>query len=598
MSFSQGENVGAYRIVEQLGSGGMATVFKAYHPALDRYVAIKVVHPVFKGNPYFLARFQREARVVAKLDHANIVPVYDFNEHEGSPYLVMRFIEGETLKARLDRGRLSLSEIFHVIRPMGDALGYAHDQGVLHRDIKPSNVLLRQDRTVFLSDFGLARIMEAGESSLTRDAMIGTPHYIAPEQALGQSDLDARTDIYSFGVVLYELFVGRVPFQADTPYAVIHDHIYSPLPLPTTINPNLPPALEQVLLKALAKNPDDRYSTAAEMVTAAENAFTAVATPPPTAPASAPTAAVSKEKAPAAAAVAPAIESAQGPTAVERGGPSAAVRPAKPGRAGRRHWWLAGLGIVGVLAVIAAAVMLVLALGQDKAPETDVVTPRSAAQVATEQPADEKPAATEPPPEQIEPDQDFDALLERGVDLVNKEDFNGALDAFERASEIDPHQTVVYWFAAHMLQVSGEPEAAIDFVRRGVEANPDDVDLRLNLLRALVAKERWEEAAAEAEWLIERAPELAEAHAYLSVHLSLRADDMDAAEHHATQAKKLEPEASTTHFAMGVLHWKNKDFEPAREAFERALHDEFTLPYLRERIEFFLERMEEQETQP
>jgi tetratricopeptide (TPR) repeat protein len=587
MSFSQGENVGAYRIVEQLGSGGMATVFKAFHPALDRYVAIKVVHPVFKGNTNFLARFQREARVVAKLDHANIVPVYDFNEHEGSPYLVMRFIEGETLKARLDRGRLSLSEIFHVIRPMGDALGYAHDQGVLHRDIKPSNVLLRQDRKVFLSDFGLARIMEAGESSLTRDAMIGTPHYIAPEQALGQSALDARTDIYSFGVVLYELFTGRVPFQADTPYAVIHDHIYSPLPLPTTINPNLPPALEQVLLKALAKNPDDRYSTAAKLVTATEKAFTAVAPPPPTPHVSAPTAAV-----------APAIESAQGPTAVERGRPSAAVRPARTGRAGRRHWWLAGLGIVGVLAVIAAAVMLVLALGQDKAPENDVVTPRSAAQVATEQPADEKPAATEPPPEQIEPDQDFDALLERGVDLANKEDFNGALDAFERASEIDPHQTVVYHLAALMLQNSGEPEAAIDYVRRGVEANPNDVDLRLNLLRALVAKERWEEAAAEAEWLIERAPELAEAHAFLSVHLSLRTDNMDAAEHHATQAKKLEPEASTTHFAMGVLHWKHQDFEPAREEFERALHDEFTPPYLRRRIEFFLERMEEEETQP
>jgi len=140
MSFVVGEAVGPYRVIEQLGSGGMATVFKAYHSSLDRYVAIKVLHPAFKGDPQFLTRFQREARVVAKLDHPNIVPVFDFNEHNGQPYLVMRFIEGETLKARLGRETPSMQEALEIVHGIGAALTYAHGAGVLHRDVKPSDL--------------------------------------------------------------------------------------------------------------------------------------------------------------------------------------------------------------------------------------------------------------------------------------------------------------------------------------------------------------------------------------------------------------------------------------------------------------------------
>jgi serine/threonine protein kinase len=282
MSFSTGENVGPYRIVEQLGSGGMATVFKAYHASLDRYVAIKVLHPAFKQDPNFLSRFQREARIVAKLQHPAIVPVYDFNEHNGQPYLVMRFIEGETLKARLSEGDLPLPEVVRVMHPVGEALHYAHGQGVLHRDVKPSNVLLTPDGSVFLADFGLARIAQAGESTLSQDALVGTPQYISPEQARGDPDLDVRTDIYSLGVVLYELLIGRVPYQADTPYAVIHDHIYAPLPLPRSIKPGFPEALERVLLKALAKERDDRYASVAELMTAFEAAAQTIISEAPT----------------------------------------------------------------------------------------------------------------------------------------------------------------------------------------------------------------------------------------------------------------------------------------------------------------------------
>ncbi len=273
MPFVVGENVGVYRLIEKLGRGGMATVYKAYHPKLERYVAIKALHPAFLEDPNFLARFQREARVVAKLEHPHIVPIYDFAEHEGRPYLVMKFVEGETLKARLKRGVMTPDQIVEVVEAVGHALTYAHQRGVLHRDVKPSNVLLADDGRIYLADFGLARIAEAGESTLSADMMLGTPQYISPEQAMGASDLDDGTDIYSFGVMLYELTVGRVPFSGDTPFSVIHDHIYTPLPLPSVIKADMPEALERVLLKALAKEREDRYEQVADLVAAFKDAY-------------------------------------------------------------------------------------------------------------------------------------------------------------------------------------------------------------------------------------------------------------------------------------------------------------------------------------
>lgn len=279
MSFKVGENVGPYRIIEQLGQGGMATVFKAYHASLDRYVALKALHQAFNEDSTFIARFQREARVIAKLEHPNIVPVYDYSEHERRPYLVMKFIEGDTLKARFLRGALNSQEIEQVVNSVGSALGYAHKQGVLHRDIKPSNVLLSNEGIMYLADFGLARIAQAGESTLSTDSIMGTPQYISPEQAMGKKELDSGTDIYSFGVMLYEMVVGQVPFSADTPFSIIHDHIYTPLPLPMNINPQVPEPVQKVLLKALAKNRDDRYETVEDLVYAFKTAWTEAGVP-------------------------------------------------------------------------------------------------------------------------------------------------------------------------------------------------------------------------------------------------------------------------------------------------------------------------------
>jgi len=213
------------------------------------------------------------------LEHPNIVPIYDYSEHEKRPYLVMKYIEGDTLKARLSQGPLISEEIEHVVNSVGSALAYAHRQGILHRDIKPSNVMIATDGTMYLADFGLARIAEAGESTMSSDSIMGTPQYISPEQAMGKKDLDAGTDIYSFGVMLYEMVVGQVPFSADTPFSIIHDHIYTPLPLPQKVNPNVPEPVQRVLLKALAKDRLDRYTSTEDLMTAFKAAWTEAGVP-------------------------------------------------------------------------------------------------------------------------------------------------------------------------------------------------------------------------------------------------------------------------------------------------------------------------------
>ena len=262
-----GKQLGSYQIVASLGEGGMAAVYKAYQPAMDRYVALKVLPRHFASDPQFIGRFQQEARLLAKLQHPHILPVFDFGETDGYTYIVMPYVESGTLTNLMHGQSLPLEQVRKVISQVGDALDYAHTRGLIHRDVKPTNVLLDERGNCLLTDFGLAKIIESSIHMTASGMIMGTPAYMSPEQGLGDK-LDARTDIYSLGVILYELATGRAPYSAETPMAVVFKHIYDPLPPPRNVASSLPEALERVILKALAKNPEDRFITANEMVKA------------------------------------------------------------------------------------------------------------------------------------------------------------------------------------------------------------------------------------------------------------------------------------------------------------------------------------------
>lgn len=267
---------GRYEAVERLGRGGMAEVYKAYQASLDRYVAIKVMHPFLADDREFRERFEREARNVARLRHPNIVQVYDYDSvpSEESPndlnhFMVMELIEGMTLKDYLQRPDLEglpLEEVLDIMHQAMSALAYAHGQGMIHRDLKPANLMIDKDGRVVLTDFGIAKIL-TGNQFTASGGMVGTPAYMSPEHGLGDVS-DERSDIYSMGVILFEMVTGQLPYNADTPVATILKHVNEPFPDPLTINPALPKELVEVIVKSTQKDPTERYQTATEMLDA------------------------------------------------------------------------------------------------------------------------------------------------------------------------------------------------------------------------------------------------------------------------------------------------------------------------------------------
>jgi eukaryotic-like serine/threonine-protein kinase len=265
--------LGQYELIEEVGRGGMATVYRAYQANVDRQVAVKVIHRAISADQKATERFVREARLIARLEHPHILPVYDYDAKSDPPYIVMRYLPTGTLKDILEQGRLSYGDVISFMNQVGAALDYAHRQGVIHRDIKPSNIMIDAEGNAFLTDFGIARIAESSGEGLTGTGMtVGTPGYMAPEQSLG-GNIDGRADIYSLGVMVYEILTGITPYRAETPMAVILKHINDPVPLASAANPMLPPSIDAILQRAMAKNPDDRFPTCSEFARALASAL-------------------------------------------------------------------------------------------------------------------------------------------------------------------------------------------------------------------------------------------------------------------------------------------------------------------------------------
>jgi len=264
----EGKTLGKYTILDPLGSGGMARVYRAYHPKLDRYVAVKVLRSDLVDDPTFLSRFRQEAQSVAALRHPNIVQVFDFDIEDDEYYMVMELLDGDSLHTRLNDYRIRgdimpYGEMVRILLDVLDGLDYAHSEGMIHRDIKPANILLTKKGQAVLADFGIAQIIGSTQHTVS-GALLGTLNYMAPEQGL-KGTCDARSDIYSMGIVFYEMLTQQPPYDADTPLAILMKHVNDPLPVPHQVDPNIPVALERVVLKALCKEPDDRFQTAGEM---------------------------------------------------------------------------------------------------------------------------------------------------------------------------------------------------------------------------------------------------------------------------------------------------------------------------------------------
>ena len=267
VSLPPGSALGRYRVVEQLGKGGMATVFRCHDPNLDRYVAVKVLPSYMTEDPTFIGRFRQEAQTIAKLSHPNILQIYDFGDDKGFTYIVSELVLGGDLQDKLGHEAMDLDGVVKYMAPLSEALDYAHAQGIVHRDLKPANVLIDTEDRPILADFGLARMLESTQRFTQASQALGTPEYMAPEQAMG-ADADHRSDLYALGIMVYQMLLGETPFRAETPAATLMAHVHKPLPLPSVVNPSIEPMLEATLLKSLAKEPDDRFQSARGLIQA------------------------------------------------------------------------------------------------------------------------------------------------------------------------------------------------------------------------------------------------------------------------------------------------------------------------------------------
>ena len=264
------ERFGRYEIGKELSRGAIATVYRAYDPLFKREVALKILNKELLDDPQVRERFERETRIIAKLEHAAIVPVYDMGHDNNQLFFVMRYMSGGSLTERIQNRSLLLSQMAHIVQRVATALDYAHARGVIHRDLKPGNILFDEYNNAFISDFGIAKLTQA-TTTITKSGILGTPTHMSPEQAKGEA-VDGRSDIYSLGVILFEMLSGKTPYDATTPLGMAFKHATYPVPRILNVNPNLPAGVEMVIEKVMAKERERRYRSGLEFA----NAFVAI----------------------------------------------------------------------------------------------------------------------------------------------------------------------------------------------------------------------------------------------------------------------------------------------------------------------------------
>jgi serine/threonine protein kinase len=277
-----GTQLGQYVVQDFIGEGAMGRVYRAYHPDLERVGAVKVLNGL-SGDPQSVARFRREAQAIAKMRHPNIVNVFDFGQYEGTPYMIVEYVEGGNLSARLQHGRLEPDRVIKYLTEIGEALDYAHSRGIVHRDVKPANILMTNADTPILADFGLVKLMESSSIKSMTGMATGTPAYMAPEQVSGE-EVGPASDRYSFAILAYQMLTGRIPFSEGGVLEVMYAQVNRMPPAPSSVNPELSSAVDAVLMKGMAKDPKARWAACGEMVAALRKALEAKGAQPAAAP--------------------------------------------------------------------------------------------------------------------------------------------------------------------------------------------------------------------------------------------------------------------------------------------------------------------------
>ena len=577
-----GRSLGPYRVLEQLGVGGMATVYKAYHAVMDRYVAIKVLPDNLARDPAFRTRFEREARTIARLEHRHILPVYDVAEDDGIPYLVMRFTDGGDLSGLIAGGTLGIPRAAALVAQVADALDYAHRQGVIHRDVKPANVLIGRDGDALLSDFGIAKIYSEAQQLTSEGMMVGTPAYMAPEQLKGQA-VDARTDIYSLGVVLYQALTGECPFVAETPLAVAMMHVHNPLRPPRQLNPAIPDALERIILRSMAKSADDRFQTAGAMgqalraAVAGTPATQSLELPAPLAPPAAPPTPL------------PAQETAAQPP-IPPAPPTPIPAPAAPPRRAGTPWLPIAGGLLALVAIV-GVVLFALRPGTDTTASTQpgsaATQPTSSsaalaaldpavadviAKAAQQIDAGDMGAAVETlkPALQARPD-DPSLLAMRGIANFSNSGPDAARADIDRALSLAPNNPLAYFARGYVNQRTDRPDDAIADYSKAIELDPtfsrayyqrsilmgypknDAASLRRDLDRAIELEPAYVPARMDRAWLL-----------YYSAQDAQALADLE-------QVFSTQPGSSAAHRLRALIQARQGKIDDARRDFAAAV---------------------------